>query len=732
MNEISYPNPGWQADAYKEQPAEAHRHRLVPPLLLQYWSKALRWRWVILAILAGCLAGSVIITLLTPKRYTAQAQVEISREQQQITKVEGLESQEAGRDIEFYATQYALLRTRPLAARIVNDLRLTSSPDFFASHGRASRYEELTENRDTAALTREAVDLLLRNVTIDPVRTSRLVNVRFTSRSPELSAAIANQWIQAFIAGGIDRQFASTADARRILEQRINVLRARLERSERQVVTYATNQGIVTLDQVRDDSGRSQVGRTLTASDLEALNTALNRATEARISAQSRIGSNASLASELSNNQALALIRQRRAEAASEYARLQVQFEPGYPLAREAQERVRSLDGAIEREIARVSGARDQEYREAARREGELRDRVAQLKRQLDAQQRASIQYAIYQREADTNRQLYDALLQRYKEIGVAGTVAASNVALVEPAEVPRRPSAPSLPINLTIALLAGISLAAIAVFALDQIDEGIHNPNELKIQLGIPLLGHTSLIESSVQEELADTKSPFYEAYLSVRSNLSFATAKGFPKSLMITSTRPAEGKSSSSLALSVVVGRTDKKVLLIDADMRSPSIHALIGQSNAEGLSNILVGEKDWRSLVRTTPYKNVSIISAGPTPPNAAELLSGGGLDKLMRECSTEYDHVILDSPPILGLADAPIIARSVEGCVLIVEARGVATRAIRGSIDRLSMAHGHIFGAVLTKLRYHDSAYGYGRGYGDGYSYGADDSTAPKRA
>ena len=212
--------------------AEEQQVGFLPPALLQYWNKVLRWRWVILAIIGSFLVAGIIITLLTPKRYTAQAQVEISREQKQITKVEGLDSQGADRDIEFYATQYALLHTRPLAARIVTDLRLISSPDFFASQGRASRYEELKQNNDTARLTAEAVDLLLRSVTIDPVRTSRIVNVRFTSRVPALSSAIANNWVKAFIATNMDRQFASTADARRILEDRLGALRSRLEQSD--------------------------------------------------------------------------------------------------------------------------------------------------------------------------------------------------------------------------------------------------------------------------------------------------------------------------------------------------------------------------------------------------------------------------------------------------------------------------------------------------------------------
>ncbi|WP_164549694.1 GumC family protein [Altericroceibacterium xinjiangense] len=678
-----------------------------------------------IAIIGGCLLAGVTITLLMPKRYTAQSQVEISRDQKQITNVQGLESQEAGRDIEFYATQYALLQTRPLAERVVADLNLLANPAFFVSQGEGDRYEELVENRDLATLKREAVDLLLLNVTIDPVRTSRLVNVRFTSQSPELSAAIANDWIKAFMASNIARQFASTADAREILEQRLAVLRDRLEQSERRVVNYATNQGIVTLDQARDETGRSMIGRTLVATDLEALNEALNGATAARIAAQARTNSNPGVSSEVINSQAIALLRQQRAEAAGNYAQLLENFEPDFPQAREAKRRLDTLDTMLEREVSRISGNRDEEYQEALRREQELRERVTDLKQRLDSQQRASIQYAIFQREADTNRQLYDALLQRYKEIGVAGTVAASNVAITEPAEVPRQPSSPSLLINLTIALLAGVSLAALTVFVLDQIDEGVHDPTELKAELGVPLLGYTPAIEGVVQDELADPKSAFYEAYFSVRSNLSFATTKGFPKSLMVTSTRAAEGKSSSSLALSAVLGRTGRRVLLIDADLRSPSVHGLLDLTNLEGLSTVLSGQEDWRSVVQPTSLKNVSVIATGPMPPNAAELLSGDSLDRMLGECAAEYDHVIIDAPPVLGLADAPIISRTVEGVVLIVEYRGPAIRTIKSSIERLRQAHGHIFGAVLTKMRTRDSGYGYGRGFGDGYSYGDDE-------
>ncbi len=695
---------------------------LFPPILVQYWHKAVRWRWPILGIIGICLAAGLIITLLTPFRYTAESQIEISREQKQITNVQGVESQQAGRDLEFYATQYSLLKLRPLAERVAKDLHLARSRDFMAAHGRGGRYDELTEKKEFAKRERDIVDLLLDNVSIDPVRTSRLVNIDYTSRSPELSAAIANAWPQAFIAASVDRQINSTADARRILESRLNALRDRLEQSERQVVNYATRQQIVTLDQVRDETGKTQVSRTLAASDVEALNAALNRAIEARIAAESRARSDGRDTPETVSSQALALLRQQRADAAADYARLQVKFEPEYPAVREAARRVQTLDAAISQEIKRIAGSRANEYHEAMNRENELRAQLSELKVRLDRQRQASIQYGVYQREADTNRQLYDALLQRYKEIGIAGTVGVSNIAIVQNAEVPSRPSAPRLIINLILSLFVGIVLAAVGALILDQIDEGLREPAEIQDLLGLPLLGYTPMIRGTVEEEIINAKSNTYEAYFTVRSNLAFSTPKGFPQSMMVTSTSPAEGKSSTSLALAVILGRTSRNVLLIDADMRSPSIHEIIGSNNAGGLSNILAGEDNWRSLLQPTAFKGVSVLTAGPLPPNAAELLSSDRL-KTFLESDHGFDHIVIDSPPVLGLADAPLISQAVQGCVLVVESRSVALRAVRSSIARLTMAHANIFGVVLTKVQYREGGYGYGYGYG--YSYGHTD-------
>lgn len=690
-----------------------------PPALLYVWQAILRWKWVIIGIIGVAIAVGLVATLLTTPKYTARTRVEISREQKKVTNVEGLESSSAGRDLEFYQTQYSLLEAESVAQRVARALRLANSPEFFAAHKAAPKVAGVPANAaQRAILEKQVIDILLRNVTIEPIRNSALVDVKYTSISPDISAKVANMWVTQFIAASTDRRFSSTADARTFLEGRLATLRGRLEKSERDLVNYAREKGIVALEEIRGENGQTQVQRTLASSNLETLNAALNKATADRVDAESRAGRAGGNAEALGND-TISSLRQKRAELSAEYAKLMVQFEPEYPAAKAIAQQVAALDASITRETRRAAGGIGISYREALDRENALRARVDEVKQQVAQQQSDSIQYNIYQREVDSNRQIYEGLLQRYKEIGVAG-ISANNIAVVDLAEVPNRPSSPNLILNLLVALVIGAALAAGAALALEQIDEGLRDPKDVNRLLGIPLLGSVLEVEDhDILAALNDPKSSLTEAYLSIRSSIAFSTDHGVPRSLMITSTRPAEGKSTTALALSVMLGRTGAKVLLIDADMRSPSVHSLLNVSNAEGLSNILAGANDWQRMVSSSSFKGVSVLPAGPTPPSAGELLSGDRMGLLLEQLRESFDHVVIDSPPILGLTDAPLLSRAVEGCVYVVQAEGVAVRGLRASLARLQASHAHIYGAVLTKLKQKQAGYGYGYGYGTRY-------------
>ncbi|MEV5712218.1 GumC family protein, partial [Actinoallomurus sp. NPDC052274] len=401
--------------------------------------------------MASLVAG-VIVTLLSTPQFRATSRIEISREQKKVTNVQGLDSEEEGRDQEFYQTQYSLLQARSLAERVERELKLGTNNAFFASHG-VNPDKNALFSEDTKVLTaserarrsKMAISLLLDHVVISPIARSRLIDVSYRSASPELAAAIANAWVNQFIAANMDRRFASTADARKYLENRLNDLRTKLERSEREVVTYANEKDIVSLGQ-NQSGGRTTVERTLVSQDLDALNSALAEATSQRIAAESRLRSNNArgAADNALTNPAINGLRQRRAEVAAEYSKVLVQFEPEYPAAKALANQLQVLDQSIAREESRVQTNVSANYAEAKARELGLQQRVAELKGRLQNQQSDSIQYNIYQREADTNRQIYEGLLQRYKEIGVAG-IGTNNVSVVDAARIPESPASPRL-----------------------------------------------------------------------------------------------------------------------------------------------------------------------------------------------------------------------------------------------------------------------------------------------
>ena len=706
------------------------------PMVREYLAIVMRRKWLILAIMALALIAGLVSTLMMTPQYTATSRVEISRQQQRVTNVEGIDQGDRTFDKEFYDTQYELLRARTVAERVADELRLANNFAFFEAHGidteavpwlgsedRAPSREELATRRNSA------VGMLLGHVQISPIAQSALVDINYTSADPAIAAEIANEWAEQFMTDSMERRFDSTADARSFLERRLAELRQRVEESETQLVNYANDKQIVILDRVSQD-GRTVSTPTLVQANLRAMNEALQQATERRLELEARANSARGTNADLVANSTVNSLRQRRSDLAAEYARLMVQFEPGYPTARALQEQIAELDDAIAREEGRVRQSTRSDYQAALEREQDLQARVNELTQRLSSQERDRIQYNIYQNEVDTNRELYDGLLQRYKEIGVAG-VAANNIAIVDEAQVPGAPSSPNLPLNLLAALFGGLVLSGIAVFAIEQLDEGIRDPSQVTPLTGVPLLGAIPATDEvqDVIELVQDPKSEVSEAYLTVRSNLAFATDHGVPRTLMVTSTRPAEGKSTSGLALATVLARTGKRVVLLDADMRSPSVHNMLGLTNEAGFSSYLSGQSTIEDLVRPTELPNLAFVSAGRTPPSAAELLSGDKAKELFDKLAEAFDHVVVDAPPLLGLADSPLLARSVEGVVYVIEARGVAARGINVSLDRLRANNAPIVGAIFTKFTGNTiDGYGYGYGYGYGLRYGEDKAEA----
>ena len=715
-----------------DTPAPAPRFAPEQPervAFLRHYSRLFwRWRLVFLGSIIGFMLLGLIITLLMTPQYTAETTVEISRESDQIVNIQGVQREASVADQEFYQTQYGLLEARSLANRVAEELELANNNQFFDMFGADEALELLANSPNSgparAERQRIATDLLLDNVDISPTRESRLVEIAFTSPDAQFSQTVANAWAENFIRESLERRYDATSYARNFLENRLGQLRTRLNESESELMNYAQQQRIITLP----GQGAQGSEQSTVAYDLVSLNNALAAATADRIAAEAKLretgGRSSGDSAEALENNALNVLRARRAEVAADYQRMLAQFQPEYPPAQALERQLNQIDQSIAREERRVGDSIRNAFETTRARENALESRVEQLKGDFLDQRRRSIRYTIFQREVDTNRQLYDALLQRYKEIGVAGGVGVNNIAIVDPAIVPERPSSPRLLLNLLLSLVCGIAVGAGLAFLLEQSDEAITDPEEIKKVLGLPLLGTIPKVPQGTPEEaLLDRKSEVVEAYLAVQTNLQLTSAQGIPRTVAVTSTRPTEGKSTTAFALATMLARSNARVVLIDGDMRSPSVHQLLGVPHEQGLSNILAGADRYHDMLIDVKEYGFQAITAGPIPPNAAELLTSDRLSQTLATLRRDFDYVVIDAPPVMGLADAPLIGSRVEGVIYAVEANGVRSTFIKSALARLNAAHVPLLGAVLTKFESKRARYGYGYEYG--YNYGEKD-------
>ena len=687
-----------------------------------------RWRWLLLGGVAiGALAG-ILVTVLMTRQYASTARLEITRETARVVDIDSVQRDTSIGDQEFYQTQYGLLQTKALSERVVRQLGLESDPAVIKMFGRQDLLKGGQVAVPNSAERAERVEAmgkaLLDHVRIAPVRGSRLVDVTAMTPDPALSQRIAQSWSGAFIETNLERRYEASDYARRFLENRLEQMRTKLEDSERKAVGFAASQGIILLPSGATKGGNAgSEERSLVTDDLATLNNALATATADRMQAESLLGRRPDASNGALENVAISQLREQRAQAQSEYAKLMEQFEPSYPPAQALQAQIRSLDSALRGEESRIGTSVRQNYDAAVSRERMLQGRVNALKGNLTDLRRRSIQYNIYERDADTNRELYNALLQRYKEIGVAGGVEKNNVSIADAPKLPDRPSSPNLPLNVLLAMFAGGIAAAGVAAGLDQIDEGIADPSETEAKLGHPLLGAIPKVRDETPlEAFENPRSPLVEAYLAIQATLELSTARGTPKSIAVTSTRAREGKSITVLALARSLARAHRKVVLVDADLRSPSVHSLLGLENrGPGVSNFLAGSDDLDAMLQDSPQDGLSVITAGPHPPNAADLLTGPRLGELIARLQERFDHVIVDSPPVIGLADAPLIAAAVDSVIYVVEARSIQAGVARRGLQRLETAQANIVGIALTKFEPRHAHLGYGYGYGYEYSY-----------
>jgi capsular exopolysaccharide synthesis family protein len=696
--------------------------------LAVYWRLALKHRLLIFACFFGALIVGAAITLLLTPVYTAQATLQIDREAARVFNAEDVAPRESMiQGEEFFQTQYGLLRSRSLAERVIESLGLASSDASLTALGVKPPPATGTAAAQAANRRAAVLEAVQENLSVSPVRGSRLVAVSYDNPNPAVAARIANGFAENFIQANLDRKFESSTYAREFLEERIAQTKDRLESAERQLVAYAANQQIINISEAGAGGVESGSTQSLTSNNLVALNGALAEARAARVAAEERWRSarTSSLMTlpEVLQNATIQRLSEQKAILDATYQQKLSVYQPDYPEMVQLKSQIDEADSQIQALATDIRTSIQSQYEIAANEERSLQTQVNVLKGDvLDLRDR-SVQYNILQRELDTTRTLYEGLLQRYKEVGVTGGVTANNISIVDSATPPEKPSKPNLLMNIFMAALLGLGLGVSAALLLEALDETIATPDDAEIKLGVPVLGVVPLLEKgqSTAAALADIRSGFSEAYYSLRTALQFSTPNGAPPSLLVSSARPAEGKSTTAYAIALNLARIGKRVLLVDGDLRNPSMHRILNVENDRGMSNLLSGSADLAALTLRTRQENLSFIPCGPLPPNPAELWGGERVRQFLTAAGDHFDHVVIDGPPVLGFADSPLLASVVRGVVFVVESRGTRRGQARGALRRLNVGRAHLLGVVLTKFNAKSTSYG-GYDYAYDYTYG----------
>lgn len=691
------------------------------------WAVLYRNRALFLAAIALSLAAGLAVTMLTTPIYRAAATIQIEQQSARVLQQQDVDAEEPMQDVDrFLQTQLDILRSRTLAEKVAQSLGLYRDNRFLVAMG-----ERIDGDGPAGAQAQRqrVVGLLQANMDVSLPRSSRVANILFNSPDPALAARVANSFADNFIISNLQRKYDASSYARSFLQQQLAETKRRLEEAERSSIAYARQARLIDASSgSASDSAGSMGPRSLVTSSLVQTNTSLSAAVAARIAAQQRWAQAQATPvmslPEVQTNTAIQALVQQRAVAQANYQEQRSRRKDDFPAMRQAAAQISELD----RQIATLAGLarnsiRDQ-YLIASRQEQAVRSDLSRLQGETFAEQDRSVRLNILRREVDTSRTLYDGLLQRYKEVSAAAGITANNIAVVDRAEVPGVPVLPRPILNIAIAVLVGIAISIIMIFARETFDDAIRSSEDIDRKLRVPFLGSVPMLgpNDTPQAALADARSAFAEAYYAARSSLEFSTSTGLPRTLLLTSSLQGEGKSTTSMALAQSFARVGKRVLLIDSDLRKPSIHRLLNLSNQVGFSNVLTRQATIDEVIQHSDTPNLDVVPSGPLPPNPAELLATASIKALLDELVKRYDIVLLDGPPVMGLADSPLLSALVEGVVFVVE----ASRAHRGNakiaLRRLRASRGIIVGAVLTK--FDSRAMGYGADYGYSYNYGGD--------
>jgi succinoglycan biosynthesis transport protein ExoP len=702
-----------------------------PPGLRDYWRVIKKHRRTIATFFLVMVISAAIFVFTTTPLYTAKATIMIERRNPQVVNIQQVLSESIANDPEYYQSQYEILKSRSLAAEVIKGQGLDKNPLFTGQKAELNQQESTGLSSpqvpkaaaDDSSINPSLIDTYKGRLQIEPLPRTRLVYIGFDSSDPELSASIANAHAHAYVSQGLKLRAQANQEAQKFLETKLAELKTRVEESEKALNDFRRGKGILSLT----DKENIVVER------LADLNKRLTEAEAERIGleAQAHLIKKRdydSLPAVLSHSLIQGL-KGQVVQLDAEHAKLSSQFLPGYPRLAQLKAQLEEAKSRLAHEIKTVVEGINSAYFAAAGKERELRAQMNKQKAETLELKDAAVQYVILAREVDTNKQLYDSVLGRLKEIGVAAEMRSSNVSIIDAAEVPRVPSWPrknlSLLIGAFVGLIGGLGLA----FFFEYLDNTMRNPEEVERYLRLPILSVVpdffSLPKAQAQGKLplvsqagriapsicvpakSQTSSKLRfavitETYRKLRTSIFLSRPGMPPKTILFTSGISSEGKTITVANTAIVLAQLGHQVLVVDADLRRPACHKALRVQNGPGLADVLAGLTDLEPAIKTTAVPNLSLLNCGSIPPNPSELIGSKKMEETLRTLKTRYDFVLLDSPPVIPVSDAVDLSTMVDGVVLVVRGQQTPKHLAKAAVAQLNNSHSTILGVVLNRI------------------------------
>ena len=713
--------------------------------LREVWHLLLSHKHAIVSCLLVMVMLAIAVSLILPTRYEAVVRLTLNSDSQNVLGLDDLQSMATGGadTLTKVETQVHILQTDSLAWDVISQLRLDQNPNFAPKKCRSGA--EAAVDRVSPQCRSTLLRQFHARLRVESVPKTEMFELRFRNSDPVLAMTIANTLASMYMERNFKTRFEATEQASTWLAQQLDDVRKNVESTQQKVTDVQKKIGIIGTDE----------NNNMLISKLDEVNKQLVQAESERIVREARyrvaMTENPELLASVMPGSTLQALRIQQADLQNQYAQLSSRYGDAFPRVVQVKAQLAQVDTALQAEITKAGTQMESEYKAAVRSENVLRAELEKEKKEAFKMNEGAIQYAILKRELNAGRDLYESMVKKLKEAGIMAGLKSTTVTIVDAAQIPTQKAEPHLTLNIALGILAGAFSGICLAFALENTNETIRTPGDLETQCLLPSLGVIPALTNGNSRNghrsrngqqalmpadsdkllpvtLAFPSSPVAEAYRSLRTTLLLASPGAPPKLILVTSALPGEGKTMTSINSAIVLAQKNRRVLLVDADLRRPTVHTRMGVPNNSGLSGALSGNDPAESYVPHPTLPTLSILPAGHRPPLPSELLDSDRMRELIARWRGEFDHVIIDTPPVLGMSDAVVLSTQADAVVLVVRAAESGRQSVRRAREVLLGVHAKLAGALVNAVDLNSmDHYGYYGYYGNKYHhyYGADE-------